>query len=151
MKLVIGCDEAAYKLKEIVKLYLKAKGHQVLDIGVYNEEESLYPNTAMTLCGKIVDKSCERGILLCGTGIGMAITANKVPGIRAAVGHDLFSVERSIKSNNCQVLCMGARVIAPEYAKLLIDRWLNCVFSGGGSAKKVERIMEIEREYKRGG
>lgn len=151
MNIVIGCDEAAYKLKEILKPYIEENGHKVMDIGVYNEDASLYPDTAKRLCEKIVDKSCERGILLCGTGIGMAITANKIPGIRAAVGHDMFSVERSIKSNDCQILCMGARVIAPEYAKLLVDQWLACEFSGGASAEKVERIMEIEREYKIGG
>ena len=148
MKLVIGCDEAAYRLKETMKEYIIQLGHEVKDIGVYNEEPSLYPDTAQKLCACITDGSCERGILLCGTGIGMAITANKIPGIRAAVGHDLFSVERSIKSNHGQVLCMGARVIAPQYAKLLAERWLECDFAGGASAEKVARIMEIEQEYR---
>lgn len=146
MKLVIGCDEAAYRLKETLKDYLIELGHDVMDIGVYNEEPSMYPDIAKGLCKKITDHSCERGILLCGTGIGMAITANKIPGIRAAVGHDMFSVERSIKSNNCQVLCLGARVIAPQYAKLLVERWMSCEFTGGASAHKVARIMEIEQE-----
>lgn len=86
---------------------------------------------------------------MCGTGIGMAITANKVPGIRAAVAHDIFSLERMIKSNNCQVLCMGARIIAPQSAQLLIDRWLEIDFVDGPSTPKVERIMEIEAQYKR--
>lgn len=149
MNIVIGCDEAAFKLKEVLKLYIMNKGHKIMDIGIYNEDASLYPDIAKKLCEKIVDKSFERGMLLCGTGIGMAITANKIPGIRAAVGHDMFSVERSIKSNDCQILCMGARVIAPEYAKLLVDRWLACVFCGGASAEKVERIMEIERSYRK--
>ena len=85
MKLVIGCDEAAYRLKETMKEYIIQLGHEVKDIGVYNEEPSLYPDTAQKLCACITDGSCERGILLCGTGIGMAITANKIPGIRAAV------------------------------------------------------------------
>lgn len=147
MKIVIGCDEAAYKLKEIIREYLQRQGHEVLDIGVYNEEPSMYPDIAYSVCHKVTEGMSRRGILLCGTGIGMAITANKIPGIRAAVGHDLFSVERSIKSNNCQILCMGARVIAPEYAKLLVDRWLECEFVGGASAEKVERIMEIEKSF----
>lgn len=148
MKLVIGCDEAAYSLKNKIKEYLMDSGHVVTDVGVYNEDPSLYPDTADKLCKEITEKNAERGILLCGTGIGMAITANKVPGIRAAVGHDLFSVERLVKSNDCQVLCMGARIIAFTYAKRLLDEWLNCQFSGGGSAEKVKRIMEIERQYK---
>lgn len=147
MKIVIGCDEAAYKLKEFLKKDLVEKGHEVLDVGVYNENPSLYPDTAKKLCEKIVDQSCERGLLLCGTGIGMAITANKIPGIRAAVAHDMFSLERMIKSNNCQVLCMGARVIAPQSAQLLLQRWLEINFCEGPSSEKVDRIMQIESQY----
>ncbi|MFV0381524.1 MAG: ribose 5-phosphate isomerase B [Breznakia sp.] len=147
MKIVVGCDEAAYKLKEQVKQYLIDKGEEVTDIGVYNENPSSYPDIAQILCNQILDGTCERGILMCGTGIGMVITANKIPGIRAAVCHDMFSLERSIKSNNCQVLCMGARVIAPQYAELLVDRWLTCKFVDGRSTTKVERIMEIESQY----
>lgn len=89
----------------------------------------------------------DRGILTCGTGIGMAITANKVPGIHAAVCHDPFSAERARKSNNAQILCMGARVIGTELAKYLVGIWLHADFSGGGSTPKVERINEIERQY----
>lgn len=148
MKIVIGCDEAAYKMKELLKEYIGKKGHEVIDVGVYNEDPSLYPDTAEKVCLKITDGTCERGIILCGTGIGMAITANKIPGIRAAVAHDIFSLERMIKSNNCQVLCMGARIIAPQSAQLLIDRWLEIEFVDGPSTKKVERITEIEAKYK---
>lgn len=150
MKLVIGCDEAAFKLKEKVKPFLENKGYEVVDIGVYDEEPSLYPDTAEKLCKEITSGNCEKGILMCGTGIGMAITANKIPGIRAAVGHDLFSVERSIKSNNCQVLCLGARIVAFEYASRLIETWLSCEFAGGPSAAKVQRIMDIEQAYRGG-
>lgn len=149
MKIVIGCDEAAYKMKETLKEYICKKGHEIVDVGVYNEDPSLYPDTAEKLCEKITDGTCVRGLLLCGTGIGMAITANKIPGIRAAVAHDIFSLERMIKSNNCQVLCMGARIIAPQSAQLLIDRWLEIEFVDGPSTKKVERITEIESKYKK--
>lgn len=147
MKIVIGCDEAAYKLKEIIKKNLETRGYEIVDVGVYNEEPSMYPDVAKKLCDKIVDQTCERGILLCGTGIGMAITANKIPGIRAAVAHDIFSLERMILSNNCQVLCMGARVIAPQSAEMLVNHWLDLQFVGGPSAEKVKRIMEIESQY----
>lgn len=149
MKLVVGCDEAAFQLKEQLKSKLQSLGHDVTDVGVFNEDPSLYPDTAKATCEKITDGSCERGFLLCGTGIGMCITANKVPGIRAAVGHDMFSVERSAKSNNCQVLCMGARVVAPQYALMLAEHWLGCSFEGGGSAEKVDRIMQIESDYRK--
>ncbi len=148
MKIVVGCDEAAYRLKETVKAHLEELGHEVTDVGVYNEDPSLYPDTAERLCLEISEGRCERGVLMCGTGIGMAITANKMPGIRAAVCHDLFSTERSRKSNDCQVMCMGARIIAPQYALMLLDRWLECDFAGGGSAPKVARIGEIEEKYR---
>ena len=149
MRIVVGCDEAAYKLKEQVKVYLIKHSYEVVDVGVYNEEPSLYPDAAERLTKEITNGNCEKGILMCGTGIGMAITANKVPGIRAAVGHDLYSIERSIKSNNCQVLCMGARIVAYQYAERLIDTWLGLEFTGGPSAEKVDRIMEIEKKYTR--
>lgn len=148
MKIVIGCDEAAYDLKEEIKKYLEKKGQEVKDVGVYDKSSSLYADTAEKLCKEITNGNYERGILLCGTGIGMAITANKVPGIRAAVAHDIFSLERMIKSNNCQVLCMGARIIAPQSAELLLDRWLEIEFKDGPSTPKVEKIMEIENEYR---
>lgn len=148
MKIVVGCDEAAYALKETLKEYVEAQGHVIKDVGVYNEEPSMYPDIAQKVCKEVVEGGYERGLLLCGTGIGMAISANKIPGIRAAVAHDMFSLERSVRSNNCQILCMGARVIAPEYAKLLLERWLTCTFDGGNSRAKVERIMEIEKGYR---
>lgn len=147
MRIALGCDEAAYKLKEQVKIYLYREKHEVVDVGVYDETPSLYPDIAERLSNEIINGNCEKGILMCGTGIGMAITANKVPGIRAAVGHDLFSIERSVKSNNCQVLCLGARIIAYQYAERLIESWLNLEFSGGPSLEKVRRIMEIEEKY----
>ncbi|HTU02457.1 MAG TPA: RpiB/LacA/LacB family sugar-phosphate isomerase, partial [Candidatus Sulfotelmatobacter sp.] len=90
-----------------------------------------------------------RGILMCGTGIGMAITANKVPGVRAATCHDTYSAERARKSNNAQILTMGARVIGPELAKTIVDAWLASEFEGGGSAPKVEKIMEYDEKFRR--
>lgn len=147
MKIVVGCDEAAYQLKELVRTHLEELGHGVVDVGVYNEDPSLYPDTAERLCARISSGECERGVLMCGTGIGMAITANKIPGIRAAVGHDLFSVERSRKSNNCQVLCLGARIVAPQYALMMLDHWLECDFAGGGSTAKVEAISRVEHDH----
>ncbi|HBR02499.1 MAG TPA: ribose-5-phosphate isomerase, partial [Ruminiclostridium sp.] len=87
------------------------------------------------------------GILICGTGIGMAMAANKVPGIRAAVCHDPFSTERSRRSNNAQIMCMGARIIAPQLGKMLVVQWLKCNFDGGSSAPKVARMMEYENRF----
>ena len=150
MKLAIGCDEAAFALKEILKKHLEEKGVQVDDFGTYTAEETvLYPDIAVKVARSIADGKEERGILLCGTGLGMAIAANKVPGIRACTCHDSYSAERSRKSNNAQIITMGARVIGPELAKNLIDIWRQCEFSGGGSAEKVERIQWYEREFQK--
>lgn len=145
--IALGCDEAAYNLKETVRSYLEKQGHTVKDYGVYDTEPSLYPNIALEVSNAVVDGQHERAILMCGTGIGMAITANKVPGIRAAVCHDCYSAERARKSNDCQVMALGARVVGEEYAKRLVDTWLDCDFEGGKSAAKVERIKEIEQEF----
>lgn len=145
--IVVGSDEAAFRMKETVKEHLEKAGYDIIDVGVYNEDPSLYPETAEKLCQEIVNGNAERGVLMCGTGIGMAIVANKVPGIRAAVCHDIFSTERSRKSNNCQVMCMGARIIAPQLALMLLDRWLECDFEGGGSAAKVDLINELDAKY----
>jgi ribose 5-phosphate isomerase B len=145
MKLAIGCDEAAFTLKEIIKQYLEEKGVEIEDFGTYDvEEKILYPDVAVKVAESVSEGKNERGILLCGTGIGMAISANKVPGIRAAVCHDIYSTERSRKSNDAQIMCMGARVIGAELAKSLVDIWLKCEFSGGGSKDKVDKIAEYE-------
>lgn len=143
----VGCDEAAYQLKEMLRGYLEKQGHRVKDYGVYNTEPSLYPNIALEVSSAVAEGKHERGILMCGTGIGMAITANKVPGIRAAVCHDVYSAERARKSNDCQVMALGARVVGEEYAKSLVDAWLKSDFEGGKSSAKVERIKEIEQEF----
>lgn len=148
MKIAIGCDEAAYRLKAGLMEYLSDKqGLEVMDFGAAAGEVVLYPDVARAVAEAVAAGEFDRGILVCGTGIGMAITANKVPGIRAAVCHDPFSAERSRKSNDAQIMCMGERVIGEELAKYLMDIWLDCDFSGGGSVPKVERIKEIEREY----
>ena len=147
MKLAIGCDEAAYALKVEIMKHLDEIGVEYKDFGADKGEIVLYPDVAKTVGEAVAAGEFERGILVCGTGIGMAITANKVPGIRAAVCHDPFSTERSRKSNNAQIMCMGERVIGVELAKYLVDIWLKCDFAGGGSTPKVERIMEVERSY----
>lgn len=149
MKLAIGCDEAAFALKETIKEVLKGKNIEVEDFGTFTEDEKvLYPNIAIKVAESIQKGDNERGILLCGTGIGMAITANKVDGIRAAVCHDPYSVERSRKSNDAQIMCMGARVIAPQLAAHLTELWLECEFAGGGSLEKLNRIREYEKDIK---
>ena len=147
MALAIGSDEAGFYLKEALMKFLTEKGLEVTDYGVYDTTPVLYPDIAVKVARAIADGRHDRGILVCGTGIGMAITANKVPGIRAAVCHDAYSAERARKSNNAQIMTLGARVIGEELAKTLVDVWLQSEFQGGGSTQKVERISQYEREF----
>lgn len=147
MSIAIGCDEAAIQMKEKIKGLLEGKGIAVEDYGVYNTDPVLYPDIAVKVAQAIAEGKHERGILLCGTGIGMAIAANKVPGIRAAVCHDQYSAERARKSNNAQIMTLGARVVGEELAKSLVLTWLNSEFQGGSSNDKVNRITEYENEF----
>ena len=149
MKLAIGCDEAAYSLKVEIINHLKICYPQIeiKDFGAHVGDTVLYPDIGYLVADAVAAGEYERGILVCGTGIGMAICANKVPGIRAAVCHDPFSTERSRKSNDAQIMCMGERVIGVELAKYLVDIWLKCDFSGGGSSPKVARIIELEQQH----
>ncbi len=145
MNIAIGCDEAACELKEIIKKYLLNKGHELVDFGTYDNQPVLYPDIGIAVAEAIAWGHHSRGILLCGTGIGMAISANKVVGIRAAQAHDTYSAERAVKSNNAQIITLGARVIGPELAKTIVDHFIASEFSGGNSAKKVDAITEYER------
>jgi len=147
MPIVIGCDEAAFDLKEAIKAYLISLGQEVEDMGVYDKSPVLYPDIALKVASAVAEGRFQRGILMCGTGLGMAITANKVPGIRAATCHDVYSAERSRKSNNCQILTMGARVVGVEVAKTVVRAWLASEFEGGGSTAKVQRMIEIDEMY----
>ena len=147
MKVAIGCDEAAYNLKVEIMKHLEEIGVNYEDFGAVSGEVILYPDVAVAVAEAVARGDFERGILVCGTGIGMSITANKVPGIRAAVCHDPFSTERSRKSNDAQIMCMGERVIGVELAKYLVDIWLKSDFAHGGSEPKVNRIMEYEKAY----
>ena len=144
----VGCDEAAYELKETVKKYVQELGYSVEDLGTVKDEQALYPNIALAVANSIVKGSNRLGVLMCGTGIGVSITANKVPGIRAAQAHDTYSAERARKSNDAQIVCLGARVVGPELAKSIVKSFLESEFAGGSSAAKVERIAAIEQELR---
>ncbi len=146
MNIAIGCDEAAYDLKEILKRHLEAGGAVVDDYGVQAGQTVLYPDVAVAVARKVAGGEYARAILLCGTGIGVCISANKVPGVRAAQAHDTYSAGRARKSNDAQILCLGARVVGPELAKSIVDAWMDSEFEGGRSSEKVERIQALERE-----
>ena len=149
-KILIGSDEAGYPLKSdlIEKLRQDARVDSISDRGVNSSEDSTpYPNVGLAVAEEIAAGGAHRALLICGTGIGMAISANKVPGVRATTAHDIYSLERSVLSNNCQVLALGGRVIAPELAWSLVDRWLDLDFDvESRSAAKVQIITDYEAQ-----
>lgn len=146
--IVIGCDNAAVSMKDAIIAYLEKKGIPVENMGCDNSgDPTNYPTIAKRVCEAIIDSGYQkRGILVCGTGIGMCMTANKFKGIRAAVGHDSFSAERSILSNNGNVICFGERVIGMELCKKILGEWLELEFVDGSSTPKVREIMEIDEQ-----
>ena len=144
MKIAIGSDEAGYQLKELVRKYLVDLNHEVEDFGTFDDRPVLYPDIAFAVAEQVAAGRFQRAILMCGTGIGMSICANKVPGVRAAQAHDTYSAERARKSNDAQVLAMGARVVGPELAKSIVKAWLESEFEPARSGPKVERIKAYE-------
>ena len=148
---VIGCDNAAVELKKTIMGIVQGMGYTVEDVGVDDvSDQTLYPIIADRLCQRIIDSDYSKlGILLCGTGIGMAMTSNKLPGIFAAVCHDSFSAERAKLSNNANVLCMGARVIGVELAKKIVAEWLPLEFVDGKSTPKVQAMRDIDECHRK--
>jgi len=144
MKVAIGCDEIAIELKNALIEVLKEKGVEYKDFGVNSPEPVDYPDIAIRVTRQVQNGSFDRGILVCGTGLGMAICANKFKGIRAAVCHDIYSTQRSILSNDCQVLTMGALIIGKKKAQELLKVWLDLERTGG-TVRKVKKIMDIEK------
>ncbi len=149
MKIAIGSDHLGLGLKRFVMDVLKEHGVEYEDLGCYSEDPVDYPDVGAKVAEAVAAGSFDRGILICGTGIGMAIVANKVPGIRAAVAHDTYSAERARKSNNAQVLAMGALVIGRETARKVVEAWLPAEFQGGGSAPKVAKIDQLDEKYRK--
>lgn len=148
MKIIVGGDNAGYSYKEAFKTMLEAdeRVDSVADVGVSNPDDSTaYPNIAVAAAEKVKAGEADRALLVCGTGLGVAIAANKVAGIRAVTAHDLYSVQRSVLSNNAQVLCMGQRVIGLESAKALVDAWLGLEFDPNSASKeKVDVICAYD-------
>ncbi|MGB4589392.1 MAG: ribose 5-phosphate isomerase B [Clostridiaceae bacterium] len=144
MKIAIGCDEMGYSLKQTIIKTLKDNGYEFEDFGSYEGEKVLYPNIAEKVALEVQAKNFDRGILICGTGIGMAITANKIHGIRAAQVPDIYSAERAAKSNNANVITMGGLTIGTSVAEMMVLAYLNSEFQGGRSLPKVEKMNEID-------
>ena len=148
LRIVVGCDDAGFQLKQAICADLRASAlvTSVVDVGVDASGHTPYPAVAVEAARLVAHGDADRAILVCGTGLGVAISANKVPGIRAVTAHDPFSVERAILSNNAQVLCLGQRVIGTELARRLVKEWLTYRFDPtSASAEKVAMIDRYER------
>lgn len=144
MKVAVGCDHGGYQLKQEVIAYLEKKGYEYKDFGTHSTESCDYPDIAEPVAQGVAQGEFDKGILICGTGIGIGIAANKVKGIRAALCHDTFSAHASREHNDANILTMGQRVIGPGLALEIVDIWLHTEFEGGRHAKRVEKIHKIE-------
>lgn len=149
MRIAIGCDHAGFLLKEELKAYLQVLGHEVEDMGTHSLESVDYPDYARQVAEAVAQGKVERGIVICGTGIGSSIVANKVPGVRAALCHESYTARMSREHNDSNVLALGGRVLGVELAKEIVQVWLASEFQGGRHARRVEKIKTIEREMVR--
>ena len=141
----IGCDHGGFELKNVLLKYLTELGYEYKDCGTYDENSVDYPDIAKIVCADVTSGACEFGILVCGTGIGMNMTANKHKGIRAAQCGDTFSAKMTRQHNNANVLTLGGRVVGPELAKEIVREFLTNEFLGGRHAVRVEKMMSLEK------
>lgn len=144
MLVAIGSDHGGFRLKEEIKELLAEENITFKDFGTYTAESVDYPDIAKQVGEAIVSGECTKGILICGTGIGIGIAANKIKGIRAALCHDVFSAKMTREHNDSNVLTMGERVIGPGLARMIVSTWLSTEFIGGRHAKRVEKISQLE-------
>ena len=148
MKVAIAADHGGFELKDSMVEYIKSLGNEVVDLGTNSADSVDYPDYAKKVCEEIQQGNSDLGILICGTGIGMSLAANKFEGIRAACVSDVYSAKMSRNHNNANVLCIGARVIGDEVAKLIIKTFLENEFEAGRHQRRVDKIMAIEKENK---
>jgi len=149
VKVAIASDHAGFRLKEEVAALLRETGIEYRDFGTFSEEAVDYPDLALVVAEAVRSGDFDRGVLCCGTGIGVAICANKVPGIRAALCHDTFSARAAREHNCANILTMGQRVIGPGLAREIVSTWLQAEFQGGRHARRIEKIEAIEKKYNR--
>lgn len=142
--LAIGCDHGGFQLKEEIKKHLEKRGIEYKDFGTFNEQSCDYPDFAVLVANSITNGECEKGILVCGTGIGISIAANKVKGIRAACCSDTFSARMTRMHNDANIICMGGRVVGAGLAIDIVDLFLDTAFEGGRHKLRVDKISAIE-------
>lgn len=147
MRIAIGSDHAGFRLKTIIKEKFSAPGREFADFGVNTTQPADYPDMAADVAEAVARGDCGQGILICGTGIGMVIAANKVPGIRAALCHDVCTARAAREHNDANILALGERVLQPDAACDIVDAWLSARFAGGRHARRLVKIRELERKY----
>ena len=146
MKIAIGADHAGFELKEKIKAYLEGKGYQVEDVGTHSRERVNYVEYALKVAEMVAAGKADKGILICGTGIGMSIAANKVKGIRAALVHSLYTARMAAAHNNANIITMGGRIEPPEEAYRFVEEWLSTPFEGGRHSVRIASIHEYENK-----
>ena len=149
--IALGADHAGYVLKEALKGWLINHGYQVLDLGTHSTESVDYPDYAGLVAESVADHKVERGLLICGTGIGMSIAANKVPGVRAALCADLYTARMSREHNDVNVLCLGARLTGRDLGREILEIWLDSTFAGDRHARRVGKITALEQRLRADG
>jgi RpiB/LacA/LacB family sugar-phosphate isomerase len=150
MRIVVGADHAGFDLKEILAAYLRHLGHQVIDVGTNSDDPVDYPDFAEALSKVVVQGQAERGVLICGSGVGTSVAANKIPGIRAGLCHNTYSARQGVEHDDMNVLVLGARVIGIEMARELVDHFLSAKFNGEERhRRRVEKIKALEKRYEK--
>ncbi len=144
MKIVIGCDHGGFELKEVLKKHLEEKGFNITDVGCYDTKSVDYPDIAVSACAKVTSGECSWGVLVCGTGIGISIAANKIDGIRCALVSNEYSAEMTKRHNNANMLAFGGRVTGPDLAKNIIDAYIAAEFEGGRHQSRIDKIKGLE-------
>lgn len=146
-KIAIGCDHGGIVLKESVIATLQSLGAEVVDLGTYNTDSVDYPTYGLKVAEAVASGECEAGVLMCGTGIGISISANKVPGIRAAVVTNTYMAQLTKNHNNANIIALGGRVITPEEAKDIVTAWYTAEYEGGRHQRRLDMITDIEKKY----
>ncbi len=144
MAVVIGSDHGGFELKKVLISHLEENGIEVVDVGCYDQASVDYPDIAEKACAKVIDGDCAWGILICGTGIGISMAANKMRGIRCALVSNEYSAQMTKRHNNANMLALGGRVVGPDLAKHIVDAYMDAEFEGGRHQKRIDKISELE-------
>jgi ribose 5-phosphate isomerase B len=151
MRIALSADHAGFRLKQDLGSRLAGSGHEVIDLGTHSEAPVDYPDAAEAVARAIRDEGCQRGLIVCGSGAGVSIAANKFPGIRAAVCHDTYAAHQAVEHDDMNVLCLGARIIGPSLAFEIVDAFLGASFSGEARhQRRLDKVLAIEKRFMTG-